>query len=37
MIKNTAEKGDYKDFMLKEINEQSIHYKNMYKRICGPT
>ena len=29
--KNTAEKGDYKDFMLKEINEQSITTKTCIK------
>ena len=29
--KNTAEKGDYKDFMLKEINEQSVTTKTCIK------
>ena len=29
--KNTAEKGDYKDFMSKEINEQNITAKNCVK------
>jgi len=29
--KNTAEKGDYKDFMSKEINEQNVTAKNCVK------
>jgi len=32
--KHTADKGDHKDFMSKEINEQHLYGSNLHKRIC---